>query len=155
MEAVQRRATKLIPGYYNLSYEERLRSLNLPTLAYRRYRGDMIELFKLSHDMYDEQVTEGFLHYNTSVTRGHRLTLAKKRFRTNIGKYSFKNRVVDHWNSLPEYIINAESVLSFEIGLDNLWKGSHVMFDPDFDFSDMHATTKQRSFRCAPPNLAE
>ena len=42
IENVQRRATKLIPGFKNLSYEERLRRLNLPTLAYHRLRGDMI-----------------------------------------------------------------------------------------------------------------
>ena len=34
IEDVQRRATKLIPGFYNLSYPERLKKLNLPTLAY-------------------------------------------------------------------------------------------------------------------------
>ena len=39
IENVQRRASKLIPGMQDLSYEARLRSVGLPTLAYRRYRG--------------------------------------------------------------------------------------------------------------------
>ena len=30
LEAVQRRATKLIPSFYNLTYSERLQELNLP-----------------------------------------------------------------------------------------------------------------------------
>ena len=38
IETVQRRATKLVPTLKNLSYEERLRKLDLPTLAYRRSR---------------------------------------------------------------------------------------------------------------------
>ena len=53
IENVQRRATKLIPGMHNLSYRERLEKLELPTLQYRRYRGDMIEVFKFSHDFYE------------------------------------------------------------------------------------------------------
>ena len=43
LENVQRRATKKIPGFKNMSYEDRLQKLKLPTLAYRRKRGDMIE----------------------------------------------------------------------------------------------------------------
>ena len=46
VENVQRRATKQISGFGNLSYEDRLKKLKLPTLVYRRMRGDMIELFK-------------------------------------------------------------------------------------------------------------
>ena len=47
LERVQKRATKLIPELAKKPYDERLRILNLPTLKYRRYRGDMIELFKM------------------------------------------------------------------------------------------------------------
>ena len=46
IERVQRRATKLIDGFKNLEYQERLLRLNLPTLAFRRLRGDMIEVYK-------------------------------------------------------------------------------------------------------------
>jgi len=31
--------------------------LNLPTLKYRRLRGDMIEVFKITHDIYDSEVS--------------------------------------------------------------------------------------------------
>ena len=41
IENVQRRASKAVPGLKDLSYEARLRAMRLPTLAYRRYRGDM------------------------------------------------------------------------------------------------------------------
>ena len=43
LERVQRRATKMLKQCKNLSYENRLKMLNLPTLTYRRFRGDMIE----------------------------------------------------------------------------------------------------------------
>jgi len=47
LEKVQKRATKLIIAVKLLKYEERLRYLNLPTLKYRRIRGDMMEVYKM------------------------------------------------------------------------------------------------------------
>jgi len=47
IKKVKRRATKLVKGLKKFSYEERLRKLRLPTLKYRRIRGDMIEVFKV------------------------------------------------------------------------------------------------------------
>jgi hypothetical protein len=40
-----------------VSYPERLQKLKLPTLAYRRIRGDMIELFKILTGKYDPEVS--------------------------------------------------------------------------------------------------
>jgi len=37
----------------NEHYSDRLKNLNLPTLKYRPYQGDMIEQFKISKRMYD------------------------------------------------------------------------------------------------------
>ena len=42
LEKIQRRATKLIPGLRDLTYEERLKECGLTTL-----RGDQIEVFKI------------------------------------------------------------------------------------------------------------
>ena len=49
IENIQRRASK--HGLAHLSYRERLQLIKLPTLQYRRYRGDTIELYKLSHGL--------------------------------------------------------------------------------------------------------
>jgi len=46
IEKVQMRTTKNIDGFGELTYEERLRRLDLPTLVHRRKRGDMIEVYK-------------------------------------------------------------------------------------------------------------
>ena len=43
LENVQRRATRCIPSLKGLSYVDRLKKLQLPTLVYRRARGDMID----------------------------------------------------------------------------------------------------------------
>ena len=46
LEKIQRGATKMIYSIKNLPYEQRLRTLKLPSLIYRRRRGDMIQMFK-------------------------------------------------------------------------------------------------------------
>jgi len=51
------RATKLLPSTRNLTYEKRLKMLNLPTLKYRRVRGDMIALYKIITSKQDSDVT--------------------------------------------------------------------------------------------------
>jgi len=38
LEKVQRRANKLVTGFSNMSYENRLKAMKLPSLVYRRYR---------------------------------------------------------------------------------------------------------------------
>ena len=53
IEAIKKRATKLIRGSKGLSHEERLRLLQLPTLKYRHLRGDLLEIHKIFNNLYD------------------------------------------------------------------------------------------------------
>jgi len=75
VEAVQHRATRLIPGFAAISYEERLKKLNLPTLFYRRIHGDAIEVYKYLHGLYTVDCKKLLpLHKSMTLkTRGHRL----------------------------------------------------------------------------------
>ena len=54
LERVQMRATKLVSRLKKKCYKERLTVLKLPTLQYRRIRGDMIEVYKLLTNTYDD-----------------------------------------------------------------------------------------------------
>ena len=56
IEKNQKRGTKLVISLRKLPYTERLQHLNLYSLKYRRLRGDMIEVFKILHHMYDSSV---------------------------------------------------------------------------------------------------
>ena len=94
--------TKLIPSLKKMEYEDRLRKLQLPTLKYRRLRGDMIELFKIVKGFYDKEATNGIVERNhRPVTRGHPWKLLKQSPNTDLRKFTFANRVVDLWNDLP------------------------------------------------------
>jgi len=55
IEKIHKRATKLIIKLKDKPYKERQIHLNLPTLKYRRLRGDMIEVFKIIHNIYTMQ----------------------------------------------------------------------------------------------------
>ena len=63
LEGMQRRATKLVPQLSDLGYIDRLKALKLPSLLYRRKRGDMIEAFRYCHELYT--VTPSPLHLDT------------------------------------------------------------------------------------------
>jgi len=75
IERVQKRATKLIPELSKNSYSDWLKALKVPTLKYRRYRGDMIELFKIIKGIYDPACVPHFeymeLTDNLISTRGN------------------------------------------------------------------------------------
>ena len=84
LEKVQKRFTKMIPDVAHLIYSERLKRLKLPTLVYRRTRGDMIEMYKLITGKYDSSCMPGLKHYladvvlETRETRGHRFKLKQR-----------------------------------------------------------------------------
>ena len=80
IEKVQRRAAKRLPELANMTYEDRLRALKLPTLCYRRYREDIIEIFNITHGFYDNLVDDNFpnLKENNVNTRGHTYKIDKK-----------------------------------------------------------------------------
>ena len=122
IEGVQRRATKLVPEIKDLEYEERLRKMDLPSLRYRRVRGDMTETYKYTHLKYT--VNEDLLvRKEDSVARGHSLKLQKRYCgsATRFNFYSF--RIVDSWNYLPQDIINAPTLVTFKARLDKCWSG--------------------------------
>ena len=58
IENVQRRATKYLLLLRRMTYEERLKKQNIPTLGYRRMRGDMIETYKILTGKYDSIVVQ-------------------------------------------------------------------------------------------------
>ena len=86
LERVQKRATKLIRELRHLPYEERLRELDLPSLTYRRLRGDLIEVYKLFNNKEDININNFFKISDSATTRGHPYKLHKKQCRLDVRK---------------------------------------------------------------------
>ena len=129
---VQRRATKMIPELKHLSYPERLKKLKLPTMAYRRARGDMIEVFKIVAQIYDNKTTDNFLSFRENMNmslRGHEFTLEHKRLSCPARIHFFANRIVNNWNSLPNHVVNAGSLNIFKNSLDRLWAKQDLLYN--------------------------
>src|SRR6218665_2406714 len=107
LEKVQRRATKMIQGYKDLSYEERLIRCGLTTLEERRSRGDLIEAYITGKESI--QWERFFELAPNKGTRGHRYKLFKKRKGT-LGQKFFSARVVDFWNELDDSTVSVDNV---------------------------------------------
>ena len=121
IENLQRRATKIVPEIKDLSYEERLRELYLPTLEYHRRRGNLIQMFKILHGI-DDIDSSKFVTLNESTTRGHSLKLNKPRCLKSLQQNAFPARCIDDWNSLPNDLVCIEKLDTFKNRLDVLWR---------------------------------
>ena len=118
LESIQRRMTKMIQGMRNLRYEERLKRLNLHTLERRRVRGDLIEVYKWVKGFNRGELGKVLIVSEQRRTRSNGCKLDKFRFRKEIGKNWFTNRVVNEWNRLSEHVVGAESINCFKSRLD-------------------------------------
>ena len=77
LEKIQRRATKLIPGLRDLTYDERLKECGLTTV------------FKILNGYENIDSNIFFEIKESKITRGHNYTLVKKQSRLDVRKYSF------------------------------------------------------------------
>ena len=59
-----------------------------------------------------------FTIVQNSKTRGHRFKFVKNRSRVDIRKHFFSQTVVNEWNTLPEIVVESESVNSFKNNYD-------------------------------------
>jgi ribonuclease P/MRP protein subunit RPP40 len=130
VERVQRRATKMVPTLKDLPYESRLEQLNIPTLYYRRKRGDMIQVYKIMKGIDRISADIFFKRAPCPSTRGHSLKLAKPTVMKTPRSHSFSVRIVNDWNSLPEAAVNAESVNVFKNEVDRYWRREKCLFSP-------------------------
>jgi hypothetical protein len=133
LEQVQRRATKQVPGLSHLSYKERLTKLKLPTLVYRRARGDMIEMFKMTSplNLYDPRTTDFIKRKDNRTT----CSMTLRRDKINISEDTPKLKIRDNyftcrtelpWNNSSTDVGTSPSVNTFKNRLDKLWRRKNL-----------------------------
>ena len=135
IESVQRRFTKHIVSDPDLSYKERLISLGLLPLSYRRELSDLLYFYKCIHHVYDVDLSEVVSPVeNTSNLRSasNGPLFRHRRCRTSTFQSSFCNRTVDLWNVLPANIRTCTTLAAFRHCLKRHYRDKLVSYyDPD------------------------
>ena len=57
------------------------------------------------------------------------MRLEKSRVKCDLRKFSFSNRVVNIWNSLPNWVVPANTTNTFKARLDKFWHNQDVVYD--------------------------
>ena len=120
IEGVQDRATKLVPAVRKENYEKRLELLGLTKLVERRYRGDLIQTYKM---MSGKERTDRRKFFSLARERGDPALatgckIYKVRGKRKQRRNAFSLRVVNPWNKLPRDIVKAKKTSGFKARLD-------------------------------------
>jgi len=121
LENIQHAATKIVPGLKKLEYGDRLKRLGLTMLETWRKRGDLIETYKILSGKENIETNKFFELSDNHIILEDSMKISVKRSRLNVRKFFFSQRVILHWNSLPEYVVTAPSMNTFKNWLDKHW----------------------------------
>ena len=70
-----------------------------------------------------------FVSHEVNQTRGNKFKIFQEHVHYNLRKYYFSNRVIQIWNSLPDSVVESNSINSFKNNLYKFWQNEDVKFN--------------------------
>ena len=119
LEKIQKKAVNMVYGLNGMDYDQKLKKLNLEPLISRRKKADLILVFRILNGFCDVDPNVWFNLVDSVSSRSTRnssynLNLKKQRFKTDIRKHFFSNRIIDEWNKLSVEIKKSKTVNDFK-----------------------------------------
>jgi hypothetical protein len=119
LERVQEKAVGMVSGLKGKTYIEKLKELNILSLADRRTRFDLIQVFKIVKGIDNVPLNTWFEFQPDRSTRGsHHLNIKIKFRKTDVAKNFFSVRAAKNWNELPSLIKDSPNLYCFKKRLD-------------------------------------
>ena len=69
------------------------------------------------------------------ITKGNCFKLSNQRFYHDVRKYPFIPRIINICNSLPDFVVNVDSINIFKSRLDKYWINQDIVFDYTADLA--------------------
>ena len=121
LERIQRRGTKFIFGKRNFTRDERLKCLNLLSLEKSRYLFGITFLYKALNGYLNMDVCPFLNFYSQDNLYRFRhvddYSLKTNFVRTTNFKYTYFNRIIEMWNSIPLDVRLSPSLAVFKSGM--------------------------------------
>ena len=122
IESIQRRFTRMIVGMKDLSYEDRLAALDLPTLQERARRHDLVQTYRILNniDNVESLFKKVKASHNKCTRNAAKENVIHNKCNFDVRKHFITQRVTQDWNSLPQEVQQARNLKLFKANLEAL-----------------------------------